>query len=95
MIVQKSDGLALSFTAATLNPQARRHGVICSSFRGSFEVSQPIQGPLPDTWRAQVDANGVLTMDGIGRAATWFCSHEPRQQRPHQALLSEASVRSS
>jgi hypothetical protein len=61
------EGLALTFTPATLASEAPL--TICY-YRGSFEVSQPVPGPLPDTVRAQVDAKGVLTIDEIGHAAT-------------------------
>jgi hypothetical protein len=73
------EGLALSFTAATLASTAPR--VICY-YRGSFAISQPIPGPLPDTVRAQVDANGVLTIDEIGHAATMVAQAPSAEASP-------------
>jgi len=73
------EGLALSFTAATLASRAPR--IICY-YRGSFAISQPLPGPLPDTVRAQVDANGVLAIDEIGHAATMVAQAPSAQASP-------------
>jgi hypothetical protein len=78
------EGLALSFTSATLASTAPR--VICY-YRGSFEVSQPIPGPLPDTVRAQIDANGVLTIDEIGHAATMVAQAPSAEASPGSSDL--------